>query len=241
MTGIEWTDATWNPATGCSKVSAGCANCYAETMALRLQKMGKPKYAGGFKYAEHWDALALPHKWRKPRRIFVNSMSDLFHEDATLDFIYEVFDTMMAADRHTYQVLTKRPEKMRDIASRYCAENGLMELPSHIWMGTSVENGDATPRISALRWVPAAVRFVSFEPLLGPIPDVYLTDIHWAIIGGESGPDARPMKEEWVRGLIAECRRQDVAVFFKQWGGPRPGGAALLDGKEIREYPEVPA
>lgn len=240
MTGIEWTDATWNPATGCSKVSAGCANCYAERVAVRLKGMGQAKYADGFRYTEHPAAVGLPLRWKKPRRIFVNSMSDLFHEDASFPFIARVLEVMLRADHHTYQILTKRPERMDKFMRAYFTP-GIVP-PPHIWLGTSVENDDALHRIDTLRNVPAAVRFVSFEPLIGPVRrDVDLSGIHWAIIGGESGPGHRPMRQEWVEALVYACRLQNVPIFFKQWGGDRPGGPALVNGSVIREYPEAPA
>ena len=228
---IEWTDATWNPATGCDKVSPGCKNCYADVLAKRLNKMGQRKYKNGFEYTEHPDALDLPAKWKKPKRIFVNSMSDLFHEKATADFIDKVWVVMHEADHHTYQVLTKRPQSMAD----YTRVN---PAPPNVWLGTSVENADYVHRIDALRKTDCTTRFVSFEPLIGPVGEVDLSGIAWAIIGGESGRYHRPVEADWIRDLIRQCREQHVAVFFKQWGGEYPkAGGAEIDGKEYREFP----
>lgn len=216
---IQWTDATWNPSTGCTKVSPGCQNCYAEQMAGRLRRMGQPKYAAGFAYAEHLSAVGLPLGWRKPRRIFVNSMSDTFHERADWDFILGCFDVMLRADWHTYQILTKRPYRAATFSRMFCERFG-HSIPRHIWMGTSVESQNYLDRLNELRRVRCQTRFVSFEPLLGSIrPD--LSGIDWAIVGGESGPGCRPVRKEWVRDLIAECRRQNVPVFFKQWAAAR--------------------
>ena len=231
---IEWTDVTWNPATGCTKVSEGCRNCYAERVAERLRGMGKPKYARGFEYTEHADAVGLPLRWRKPRMIFVNSMSDLFHEAATKPFLDSCFETMLSADWHTYQILTKRPRRMAEYAMHGPG------MPPHIWMGTSVEDGRVLHRIGELRRVRCAVRFISFEPLLGAIPETDLSGIHWCIIGGESGPDHRPMREEWAADLIRQCRGQGVPVFFKQWGGIRPdSGGRTIRGRTYDEYPKI--
>ena len=214
---IEWTDDTWNPATGCDKVSEGCRNCYAEKVAERLKGMGKPKYANGFKYTEHPDTIDIPLRWRKPRMIFVNSMSDLFHESATKPFLDACFDTMEKADWHIYQILTKRPRRMAEYCTTYGTGRG-SGVPQHIWMGTSVENERVMHRIDELRDVQCMVRFISFEPLLGPIPNPDLSNIHWCIIGGESGPHHRQVREEWIADLITQCKKQDVPVFFKQWG-----------------------
>ena len=232
--GIEWTDATWNPATGCTKVSPGCANCYAETLSHRLKGMGQPKYANGFAYTEHLGAVETPLRWKKPRRIFVNSMSDLFHEKATFGFVARCFDIMMRASWHTYQILTKRPHIMAEFSRRI--EGG---IPGHIWMGTSVESKSYTRRIDELRRVSCVTRFISFEPLLGPVGRVDLDCIDWAIIGGESGDGRRTMQKEWATDLIRQCGAQGVPVFFKQWGGPRPGGERLVDGVEYSGYPDV--
>ena len=238
MTAIEWTDATWNPSTGCTKVSAGCKHCYAETMAKRLKKMKKPKYANGFEYAEHESALELPLTWKKPRRVFVNSMSDLFHEQATDAFISKCFDVMLKANQHTYQVLTKRPERMMQFVDEYVEKRG--PLPRNIWLGTSVENEAAAHRIEKLKYVNCAIRFISFEPLIGPI-DIGADDlrgISWAIIGGESGRYHRPVDPNWARNLIKSCKEQGVAVFFKQWGGEYPTqNGREIDGRTWDEYP----
>ena len=241
---IEWTDATWNPVAGCAIVSPGCTNCYAMRMAARLQAMGMAKYAGTTRKSgkRHvWtgrvnlDAASLtaPLAWKKPQRIFVNSMSDLFQESVAEDFIRRVWQVMAKAHWHTFQILTKRPERMRELLSR----STFATLPN-VWLGTSIEDEDYIGRIDVLRHVPAAVRFISFEPLLGPIIDPDLTDIHWAIVGGESGPRARPMEAWWVETLRAACAEQGVAFFFKQWGGTRKKKTGrLLDGKTWDEYP----
>ncbi len=235
--GIEWTEATWNPSTGCSKVSSGCANCYAERLAKRLHAMGQPKYRNGFAYTEHPDAVNLPKAWKKPRRIFVNSMSDLFHENATRDFVLRCFEVMLQANQHTYQILTKRPHLMADFSKRFEDIFGYV-IPGNIWMGTSIEDANSLFRMDRLREVRCKTRFVSFEPLLGPVRPANLDGIHWAIIGGESGAGYRPVKKEWVRDIIRQCRDQKVPVFFKQWGGPRPkSGGRRVDGREYSEYP----
>jgi len=236
---IEWTEATWNPSTGCDMVSSGCKNCYAERLTVRLKAMGVAKYRRGFRFTEHGGEVSLPLSWKKPRRVFVNSMSDLFHEEATWTFVSRCFGTMMEADWHTYQVLTKRPRRMAAFSRLFTKSYG-HDIPPHIWMGTSVESMSTVSRIDRLREVRCAVRFVSFEPLLGPIRDVSLSGIDWAIIGGESGHRYRPVREEWVRGLIRECKRQRVKVFFKQWGGIRPkSGGRKIGGKTYDEYPRV--
>jgi protein gp37 len=229
---IEWTEATWNPVTGCTKISAGCKNCYAERMSLRLQAMGKPHYVNGFKLALHEDALTLPLNWRSPRLIFVNSMSDLFQKDVPINFIQKVFEVMTASPQHTFQILTKRPE----IAAEYASA---LNWPKNVWLGTSVENALVLDRIKHLREIPAAVRFLSVEPLLGPIPRLPLTGIHWVIVGGESGPGARPMDREWVRQIRDRCVAQDVRFFFKQWGGTNKKKAGRkLDGRLWNQLPE---
>jgi protein gp37 len=224
-TAIEWTDATWNPVAGCTVVSPGCTNCYAMRMAARLDAMAMPKYRAltrksgrravwtGKIRLDH-KALAMPERWHKPRRIFVNSMSDLFHDGVPATFIAKVWSVMEKAPWHTYQILTKRPGRMADVTT------SLPVLPN-VWLGTSVENADYLDRLDALRGVRAAVRFVSFEPLLGSVAAADLADIHWAIVGGESGPRARPMAEEWVDEIEALCRDAGAAFFFKQWGGVR--------------------
>lgn len=229
---IEWTDASWNPSTGCSKISPGCRNCYAERLANRLEKMGNPKYKNGFKFTLHEDALEVPLKWRAPRKIFVNSMSDLFHESMPETFLKDCFDVMLKADWHIYQILTKRPDRMLRFVRNYG------EIPDHIWLGTSVELDIYASRIDILRQVPCRTRFVSFEPLLGSVGNVDLEGIAWAIVGGESGPNYRAIQKGWVREIRKQCKEQGVAFFFKQWGGVRPkSGGRMLDGKEWDEYP----
>ncbi len=219
---IEWTDATWNPVTGCSKVSPGCKNCYAERLAARLQAMGNPRYKNGFTTTLHFDQLTLPLRWAQPRQIFVNSMSDLFHEAVPDDYILRVFETMVKADWHVFQILTKRAERLAEIAPK-------LPWPDNVWQGVSIENADYTWRIAHLVKVPAAVRFLSVEPLLGPIPKLPLKGISWVIVGGESGPDFRPVNAEWVRQIRDQCLRAKVPFFFKQWGGltPKAGGRRL--------------
>lgn len=236
---IEWTESTWNPTTGCSKVSSGCANCYAETLAKRLHAMGMPKYGNGFTYTEHESAVNIPLTWKKPRRIFVNSMSDLFHETATHQFIARCFEVMLRADWHTYQILTKRPRRMADYSRRFEGHHGRV-IPGHIWLGTSIENADSLFRMDELRTARCKTRFISFEPLLGPIGPMILDGIHWVIIGGESGTGYRPVKKEWILDIISQCQRQDVPVFFKQWGGPRPkSGGRRIDGRVYSRYPKT--
>ena len=241
---IEWTEATWNPLAGCTIVSPGCSNCYAMRMAARLQAMGMEKYAGttrksGRRYV--WTgkvsidsrALSAPLAWKKPQRIFVNSMSDLFQEKAKEAFVQHVWQVMARAHWHSFQILTKRPERMLELLSK----PDFPMLPN-VWLGTSVENADYLERLDVLRHVPARVRFVSFEPLLGPIVDPDLSDIHWVIVGGESGPRARPMEAWWVEELRDACQRQGVAFFFKQWGGARKKSTGrLLDGRVWEDYP----
>lgn len=236
---IEWTEATWNPTTGCSKVSPGCANCYAETLAKRLHAMRMPKYSNGFTYTEHESAVNIPLTWKKPRRIFVNSMSDLFHENATHEFMARCFEVMLRANWHTYQILTKRPHRMADYSRQFEELHGRV-IPGHIWLGTSIENADLLFRMDELRMVRCKIRFISFEPLLGPVGSMNLDDIHWVIIGGESGTGYRPVKKEWILDIISQCQRQDVPVFFKQWGGPRPkSGGRRIDGKVYSKYPKT--
>jgi len=231
--GIEWTEVTWNPTTGCDQTSPGCDNCYALTLAKRLQAMGQTKYRNdgdprtsgpGFGLTLHEDTLSAPLRWKSPRTIFVNSMSDLFHPDVPLSYIQQVFEIMMKTPNHTYQVLTKRSKRLSRLA-------GELEWPTNVWMGVSVENDRYTFRVDHLRLVAAAVRFVSAEPLLGPLPNLNLDSIDWLIAGGESGQGARPMDESWVRDLRDQCRDSGVAFFFKQWGGRTPkAGGRELDG-----------
>jgi protein gp37 len=222
-TSIEWTDATWNPVAGCTILTAGCTNCYAMRMAARLEAMGVEKYAGLTRKSggrAKWTgklfldrkSLAIPATWSKPRRVFVNSMSDLFHADVPADFIAEVWQVMADTPRHTYQILTKRPDRMIEIVP------SLRKLPN-VWLGTSVEDDRALFRLDELRQVPATIRFVSFEPLIGSVAAANLADIHWAIVGGESGPKARYMNPAWVDEIFEICGRYGVAFFFKQWGG----------------------
>ena len=212
-TGIEWTEASWNPVTGCDKVSPGCKNCYAEKQSARLKAMDpEGKYARGFEVVLHEDILDQPLRWTRPRPIFVNSMSDLLHEEVPDDFILKVFDVMNRAEKHTFQILTKRPERLSEI-------DGIVNWSRNIWMGVSVETERYTDRIGLLRDCDAPVKFLSLEPLLGPLPELDLDGIDWAIVGGESGPGARPMREEWVWEIKRQCDDAAVPFFFKQWGG----------------------
>ncbi|MCX5877637.1 MAG: phage Gp37/Gp68 family protein, partial [Deltaproteobacteria bacterium] len=208
---IEWTEYTWNPVTGCTKISPGCQNCYAERMAKRLQAMGQPNYSGGFKVAIHENALEAPFRWRRPSMVFVNSMSDLFHKVVPVFFIQKAFEVMRSLPQHQFQILTKRAERLADISQ-------FLPWRDNIWMGVSVENRDYIDRIDTLRQTGALVKFLSIEPLLGPIPELNLTGIDWVIVGGESGPGARPMKKEWVTDIRDQCLDAGVAFFFKQWG-----------------------
>ncbi len=243
---IEWTQSTWNPTTGCDRTSPGCDHCYALTMARRLKAMGNPKYqtdgdpttsGPGFGITEHRDQLALPRSWKAPRTIFVNSMSDLFHPEVSDDFIAEVFQVMVETPRHTYQVLTKRAQRLSKIAPR-------LPWPDNVWMGVSVESDRYAFRADHLRRVPATVRFISAEPLLGPLPRLDLEDIDWLIAGGESGHGARPMHPDWIRGIRDRCVEEDVAFFFKQWGAWAPNsekGAVpvSLTGDFVEEAPRL--
>ncbi|MGI8907411.1 MAG: DUF5131 family protein [Candidatus Sumerlaeaceae bacterium] len=230
---IEWTEVTWNPVTGCSKVSAGCKNCYAERMALRLQAMGQPHYANGFEVTLHADFLSAPLSWKKPRIVFVNSMSDLFHEKVPVEFIAQVFATMAACPQHTFQVLTKRSTRLLELSSR-------LPWPPNVWMGVSVEDSKVTHRIDDLRKVPAKTRFLSCEPLIGPIDNLSLEGIHWVIVGGESGPGSRPMKEEWVQSILGQCEQAGSQFFFKQWGGTRKHVTGrLLNGRTYDDMPPL--
>ncbi len=236
---IEWTEATWNPTTGCTKISAGCKNCYAATLSKRLKLMGVTKYQNEFEFTEHEDDLELPLQWKKQKKIFVNSMSDLFHEKSGMEFIGKCFDIMIKADWHTYQVLTKRPTKMSEFSDLFVKYFG-HAIPHHIWMGTTVENRDNIWRIDELRKVKCNIRFISFEPLIGSVGEVDLSGIHWAIIGGESGYGHRPVQKEWITEIIRQCQQQKVAVFFKQWGGARPkSGGRTINGRTYDEYPEM--
>ena len=237
MTQIEWTDATWNPVTGCTKITRGCDNCYAERFSERFRGVPGHPFEAGFDLTLRPARVAQPLRMRQPRRIFVNSMSDLFHKDVPRTFIDSVFDTMEAADWHEFQVLTKRSSLMvRYLRHRY----GTGSAPPHIWLGVSVEDADSAVRLRHLRTARASIKFVSFEPLLGPVGDIDLTGIDWAIVGGESGPRARPMAEEWALDVQDRCRAAGVAFFFKQWGGVRPKtGGRLLAGREWNQYPDV--
>lgn len=228
---IEWTEATWNPVTGCTKISPGCKHCYAERMAKRLQAMGQPNYADGFQLTLQDHALTLPLKWKKPQTIFVNSMSDLFHPEVPLEFIQRVFAVMRQADWHRFQVLTKRSERLRELSDQ-------LEWAPNIWMGVSVESEKYTPRIDDLRATGAHVKFLSLEPLLGPLSELRLEGIHWAIAGGESGPGARPISEDWVVDVRDQCVRSGVPFFFKQWGGVnKKRTGRLLEGRTWDEMP----
>jgi len=228
---IEWTETTWNPVTGCTKISAGCKNCYAERMAKRLQAMGMERYKNGFDVTLHEDIVELPLRWRQPRLIFVNSMSDLFHKDVPFPFIERIFLVMKECQQHTFQILTKRSTRLAEIASD-------LPWPENVWMGVSVENASTVDRVADLVRTHAKVRFLSIEPLLGPINSIPLDEIHWVIVGGESGPGARPMRQEWVESILRQCRRKDVPFFFKQWGGTRKNRTGrILHGTTYDEMP----
>lgn len=232
-TNIEWTEMTWNPVTGCIKISQGCKNCYAERMAKRLYAMGSERYENGFKPTLHDDLIDLPRRWKKPRVIFVNSMSDLFQEAVPDDFIRAVFATMQDCPQHTFQILTKRSDRLRQLGPT-------LPWPENVWIGVSVEDARVMDRITDLAAVPAQVRFLSCEPLIGPLENVPLLGIHWVIVGGESGPGARPMQREWVESIHRQCRRSQVPFFFKQWGGVRKEMAGReLHGRTYDEMPRV--
>jgi protein gp37 len=232
---IEWTDSTWNPVTGCTKISPGCKHCYAERMAKRLQAMGQANYRNGFKVTLQPQMLDAPLSWRSPQRIFVNSMSDLFHDDVPLEYIQRVFDVMRRADWHQYQILTKRSERLRELSP-------FLKWAPHIWMGVSVESARYIHRIEDLRRIKVDVKFLSLEPLLGPLRKLNLREINWVIVGGESGPGARRMNPEWVTDLRDQCLRADVPFFFKQWGGvQKKRSGRQLDGRTWDEMPsELP-
>lgn len=229
---IEWTESTWNPLTGCDKISPGCKHCYAERMALRLRAMGNARYANGFGLSLHEDALETPLRWKRPQMVFVNSMSDLFHEEVPAEFIMRVFDVMRRAHWHRFQVLTKRSERLRDLGPS-------IDWPANVWMGVSVERADYAYRADDLRQVGASVRFLSLEPLLGPLPALDLRGIHWVIVGGESGPGARPMEEKWVLDIRDQCHAARVPFFFKQWGGFNKKKAGRVLGG--RTWDQLPA
>jgi len=230
---IEWTESTWNPLTGCTKISAGCRHCYAERMALRLQAIGQPNYANGFQLTMHPRVLELPLAWKKPQMVFVNSMSDLFHHDVPLAFIQQVFDTMRRAHWHTFQVLTKRSDRL-------VALNQALDWPENVWMGVTVENQGCIFRADRLRQTDAHIKFLSLEPLLGPLPHLDLRGIDWVIVGGESGPGARLLAEEWVVDIRDQCLAAHVPFFFKQWGGTRKKRAGrVLQGRTWDEMPRL--
>jgi len=230
---IEWTETTWNPVTGCTKISPGCANCYAERMAKRLQAMGQRNYRNGFGVTCHDHMLEQPLSWRSPRTIFVNSMSDLFHEAIPDTYIQSVFEIMSRAHWHRFQVLTKRAERLLALSRD-------LDWSDNIWMGVTVENNDYAWRIDYLRQVPTAVRFVSFEPLLDALPETNLSGVDWAIVGGESGPGARPMEEEWVLDIQDQCRAYGTQFFFKQWGGVNKKKAGrVLQGRTWNAMPAI--
>lgn len=237
---IEWTEATWNPSTGCTKISAGCKNCYAETMAKRLKAMGTPGYENGFEFSLVPERLSIPLRTRKPTKYFVNSMSDLFHEE--MDFVYldKVFETIALTPRHTYQILTKRENRLQEYFSD-------RQVPANVWLGVTVENKLALPRIEALRKINAKIRFLSIEPLLEDLGSVDFSGIHWVIVGGESGFKARPMKESWALSIQNQCEAQNISFFFKQWGTwgadgikrSKKANGRMLMGKEWNEEPEL--
>ena len=230
---IEWTESTWNPVTGCTKISSGCSNCYAERMAKRLRAMGQPNYRNGFEVTCHDHVIEQPLRWKTPRTIFVNSMSDLFHKSVDSSFICSVFDIMNRAHWHRFQVLTKRSERLATFGSK-------VNFTDNIWMGVSVENRECKSRIASLQNIPAFVRFLSAEPLLESLGELDLNGIHWVIVGGESGPGARPMNEEWVWDIKEQCDAANVPFFFKQWGGVNKKKAGrLLDGRIWDAMPET--
>jgi protein gp37 len=232
---IEWTDATWNPVTGCTKISPGCKHCYAERLARRLQLMGQANYRNGFKLTLQPQMLDLPLRWKSPRRIFVNSMSDLFHEDVPLDYVKRVFDVMARAHWHQFQVLTKRADRLRELSRE-------LQWPSNVWQGVSVESQRYLDRVEDLRHTGAAVKFLSLEPLLEALPSLDLRGIDWVIVGGESGPGARPIEKSWVTGIREKCKRAHVAFFFKQWGGVQKSKTGRkLEGRTWDEMPSDPA
>ena len=230
---IEWTEVTWNPVTGCSKISDGCKHCYAERMSARLKAMGVRKYRHGFKIATHEEELKKPLGWKKPRLVFVNSMSDLFHESVPSEFIESVFSTMNISPTHTFQVLTKRPERINELSSG-------LTWTSNIWLGVSIESGRWLSRLDELKGTSARVKFLSLEPLLGPLSGINLDGIDWVIVGGESGPGARPMKAQWVREIRDNCQQNATPFFFKQWGGVlKKRTGRTLDGRTWDQMPRT--
>lgn len=233
---IDWTESSWNPVTGCSKISSGCLNCYAERLAKRLQKMNpEGKYKNGFKLTLHENDMDLPLKWKKPRTIFVNSMSDLFHKDVPYEFVERVFGVMKKASWHTFQVLTKRPERMNHFTNKI-----YKDILPNVWLGTTIENKEAVNRLNELKRTRARIKFVSFEPLVGPVGKINLKGIDWVIVGGESGPNHRTMEKDWVIEIKNQCRNLEIPFFFKQWGGFTPKAMGReLDGKTYDEYPDI--
>ena len=232
---IEWTEMTWNPTTGCNKLSAGCKFCYAEVMSRRLQAMGVEKYKDNFKLRTHPKELDLPYTWKKPKVVFVNSMSDMFHKDVPIAFIQQVFKVMKENPQHVFQVLTKRADILR-----YYDSEGWLEWTHNIWMGVSVEDKRVMKRVDLLRETGARVKFLSCEPLIGALPNMNLNGIDWVIVGGESGRTPRPMKAEWVQDIKEQCRRSDTAFFFKQWGGTNKKAAGReLDGQTYDAMPSI--
>ena len=230
---IEWTQSTWNPVTGCTKISAGCRNCYAERLSRRLQAMGSPNYANGFELTLHPHTLEIPLGWKKPRTVFVNSMSDLFHKNVPLDFIAQVFDVITRAPRHNFQILTKRSNRLLELSDS-------LPWPENLYMGVTVENADCRFRIDHLRQTPAAIKFLSLEPLLGPLPNLNLVGIDWVIVGGESGPAARPMRPQWATDIRDQCLNADIPFFFKQWGGiNKKKSGRTLQGKTWSQSPNT--
>lgn len=230
---IEWTEFTWNPITGCDKISPGCKNCYADRMANRLQAMGVAKYSNGFELTLHEQLLTEPLYWKEPRIVFVNSMSDMFHKDIPSEFILRVFGVMAQANKHIFQVLTKRSQRLSDL-------NVQIGWPSNVWMGVSVENQEYLYRVDDLRATNAHTKFLSLEPLLGPLPGLDLTGMDWVIVGGESGPKARPIREEWVMQIRDNCKEANVPFFFKQWGGTfKKKTGRILEGRTWDEMPVV--
>lgn len=228
---IEWTETTWNPITGCTKLSQGCKNCYAERLSKRLKAMGQARYKNGFQLTLHYDLIGQPLKWTKPRLIFVNSMSDLFHEDVPFEFIQEIFKTMAKCPHHIFQILTKRSERLRNFSK-------ILPWPENVWMGVSIENQYTVNRINDLKQVPSFIRFLSCEPMIGPIHNLKLDNIHWVIVGGESGPGARPMESGWVEDILKQCKNYKTAFFFKQWGGVRKDlTGRVLHGKTYNNLP----
>ncbi|HBH05908.1 MAG TPA: hypothetical protein DDX92_04820 [Flavobacteriales bacterium] len=232
QTKIEWTDTTWNPVTGCTPISDGCQNCYALKMAKRLKAMGCKRYDNGFQVTLHPDLLGVPLKWRKPRMVFANSMGDIFHEDVSFEFIQRIFDTMTKADRHVFQVLTKRSSRMLELSKK-------LSIPTNVWMGVTIESGKYSYRADNLRQIKAQTKFLSIEPMIGPINALNLDGIDWVITGGESGAKARAIKESWVLAIRDNCITNRVPFFFKQWGGPnKKKTGKLLQGKVWHQYPD---